>query len=760
MPTARRFTLRTRIALVVFASTGLALLLSSAFLYIQLLQSYRLSLLDRMRFAGSAYAQRIESTLTGLEADARIMGAAVQSLDPTELIFSDATSAGEQEQKIQEHMDTIAYMFREFLSTRRHYTQLRFLSKSGNWQERVRINRVGDDLIAVPSGQLQQKGSEPYVRPMQDGSAGGAYLSELTQNREYSQPSGEPAIRAIQPLRNDAGEIIGAVVINANAKDLLTSADLTVAPGFRVYAVSNNLDYMSLGNTDTPARLVFHEDPDWVAPPFAAQLGGTESQTLLDPETGNLVYWSAALAQDDNVPLDITILAIADGEAIVAPGLARLRGIAAISACLAILSALGAYALVSRFLSPLTHLNEEIQQKVNSFEPVTFESHHNDEVSDLANSFSQMVNNRISEAARLNAIVQGAADGIIAIKTDGTISEVNPAAEQLFGYAADELIGQPVTKLMPAEDAAHHYVYLSRSLLSETPVDMAKNREIFGLCKDGSRIPLGIAVSRMTYGDETHFIGMIRDNSEQKAAEAEVNALIAALQRSNEELDQFAYVASHDLKAPLRVINNAATWLAEDLAPHLTEDTQESLDLLRNRATRMERLLDDLLRHSRVGRDDGPAVIISGQELREELTELLDVPTGMEVHFSDTFDALKVRRLPLQIILLNLISNAVRHHDKTAGEVWIDAEDAPNRIVFSVRDNGPGIPEEYHNKIFEIFQTLKPRDEVESSGMGLALVKKHATLANAKISVESDGKSGSKFTLHWPKYQTPRTLAG
>ncbi len=759
MATARRFTLRTRIALVVFASTGVALLCYSVFLYSQLLRSYRATLLDRMTFVGTAYAKRIETTLTGLQADARIMGIAVQSLDPKNLILSDGALSAEQQQEIQANTDRIAYVFREFLSTREHFTQLRLLSREGNWQERVRINREGDTLITVPPEELQQKGNEPYVRPLQNGYAEDVYLSELTPNREYNRLEGRPMIRAVWPVRDAAGGITGAVVINASAEDVLASANLTVAPGMHVYAVSNNLDFMSLENPDERGRLIMHDEPDWSAPPFADQLGSVESYTLLDEETGDLVHWSSALKGGAG-PLNITVLAIADGEAIVAPGLSRLRGIASLSASLAILAALCAYVLASRFLQPLTQLNAEIQKKIHGTEPIVFESHRNDEVSDLANSFSQMVNNRISEAARLRAIVQGAAEGIIAIKNDGTISEANPAAEQLFGYTSDELIGQPITKLMPPEDAEHHHVFLARSMLSETPENMTKSREIFGLCKDGRRIPLGIAVSRVIYGDETHFIGMIRDTSEQRAAEDEVNALVEALQRSNEELDQFAYVASHDLKAPLRVINNAANWLAEDLAPHLTEDTQESLDLLCNRAIRMERLLDDLLRHSRIGRDDGPVVIISGKELREELTELLDVPKGINVQFSDRFDSLEVQRLPLQIILLNLISNAVRHHDKAYGKVWVDAEDTLDDFVISVEDNGPGIPEEYHSKIFEIFQTLKPRDEMESSGMGLALVKKHATLANAEISVESDGRSGSKFTLFWPKTQTPRTMAG
>ena len=760
MPTVRRFTLRTRIALLVFASTGLALLCSSALLFLQLRQSHNYTLLERMRFAGTAYSQRIENVLKGGERDAETMALLLNSLGITDLILEGQNTQEGLPVDGQRRRDATAQIFLEFMAKHEHYTQLRLLSKDGNWQERVRVNREGSDLVIVPVEELQQKGSEPYVQPMNDGTSAQVYFSDLTRNREHGQTVGEPTIRVVAPLRELDGEIIGAIIINANAATLLASADLTVTPGFQVYAISDNLDYMAFGTGEDAPRFVFHQDTRWHAPPFANQLKQAEDQTFFDPQTGSLVYWSSALEQGDNIPFDISILAIADSNTVIVPGLTRLQGIAVISACLAVLSALGTYLLAAKFLSPLTRLNEEIQTRIDSFEPVTFETRHNDEVSDLANSFSQVVNTRIAEAARLDAIVKSAADGIIAIESDGTISEVNPAAEKLFGYTSDELVGKSVTILMPDREGLSHGEYVNRSLLSDTPKVMGRNRDIFGVCKDGRQIPLSISVTRAFYGNRVHFIGMIRDVSERKAAEAEVNELIAALQRSNEELDQFAYVASHDLKAPLRVINNAATWLAEDLAPHLTEDTQESLDLLRNRATRMERLLDDLLRHSRIGRDDGPAVIISGRDLREELEELLDLPDGIQVHFGKPFDDLELRRLPLQIILLNLISNAIRHHDKPTGEVWVDAEDRPQEIVFRVKDNGPGIPAEYHDKIFEIFQTLRPRDEIESSGMGLALVKKHATLANAKILVESDGTDGSTFTLHWPKQTAPQELVG
>lgn len=767
----RRVTLRTRIALVVLLSTGLALTFFSAYGYFHSLETVKNATRERMKRAGDIYAQRINSVLYTMELDTGILASVPQAVGLAGLTRTADTPSPAQPSIIQSSAvrnstdrsrqgwtDTVSNIFLEFLKTRPKYSQVRLLVKEGNWKELVRVNRIDEELIVVPPAELQVKGKEPYLQPIKNHDVSEVYFSEVTYNRENGRVVGPPTIRAVRPLQDSAGEIFGAIVINADAEALLQSAELSVAPGFQVYAVSNNLDHIFYQGEAQSSPLAFHQDSGWQPPPYSERLTPNDKSAFFETKTKDMGYLSAVLGQQNATPFRLNILTIAPHEILIAPALQELRTTAGLSMLLAMMAALAASFPASRLLSPLTRLNREIRGKMQSTEPVEFAASRNDEVSDLALSFSEMINTRIEEANRLDAILNGAADGIITIDADGTVEDMNPAAEELFGYKAQEVIGQNVTMLMPAADAKVHHLHVARSLLTSQPKQMGKNREIYGIRKDGSQIPLGIAVSHAVYSGGSRYIGMIRDISPQKAADEKVNSLISALKRSNAELDQFAYVASHDLKAPLRVISNAASWLAEDLAPHLTEDTQESLDLLQNRATRMERLLDDLLQHSRIGREKASSTPVSGAELREELIELLDIPEGITVKFCDDFDQIEVQRLPLQIVLLNLISNAIRHHDKPDGKVWIDLTARPDEIEFRVADNGPGIPPEYQEKVFEIFQTLKPRDEVETSGMGLAFVKKHVGLVGATIEVDSDGKSGTTFILHWPSTQVGKSL--
>jgi len=231
-----------------------------------------------------------------------------------------------------------------------------------------------------------------------------------------------------------------------------------------------------------------------------------------------------------------------------------------------------------------------------------------------------------------------------------------------------------------------------------------------------------------------------------------------ALERSNKELDDFAYVASHDLKAPLRVIDNASKWLEEDLQEHLTDETRDNMRLLRGRVRRMEKLLDDLLEYSRIGRsvDERYAEIINGTALMDNILELLSPPEGFMVKVSPSFADIHVRRMPLQQILMNLISNAIKHHDKKKGCIEVTVKDSGAAYAFAVKDDGPGIPAQFHEQIFKMFQTLKPRDQVEGSGMGLAMVRKNIEVFSGKLTLESSEGKGSIFRFTWPKQQSTK----
>jgi signal transduction histidine kinase len=232
------------------------------------------------------------------------------------------------------------------------------------------------------------------------------------------------------------------------------------------------------------------------------------------------------------------------------------------------------------------------------------------------------------------------------------------------------------------------------------------------------------------------------------------------LQRSNRELDQFAYVASHDLKAPLRAIKHLATWIAEDAAQLLPAASQEHLEKLQSRVRRMETLLDDLLAYSRAGRQRHSAELVDVHDVISNVIDMVAPPSGFEIKIAGTLPVLRVERPPLETVLRNLISNAIKHHpNPSEGVVEISVANSkrdPARFVeFKVKDNGPGIDPEFHQRIFEMFQTLKPRDLVEGSGIGLAVVKRAVESRGGTIGVESRLGAGATFCFTWPKTTNP-----
>lgn len=357
----------------------------------------------------------------------------------------------------------------------------------------------------------------------------------------------------------------------------------------------------------------------------------------------------------------------------------------------------------------------------------------------------------------LRAIQDGTVDGIISINIRGTVESYSRACETIFGYTADEVIGKNVKMLMPDPYQAEHDGYLSNFRKTGDKKIIGIGREVRGMRKDGSTLPIDLSVSEVNASGERVFCGIVRDITERKQAEEDREQFIEQLAHSNRELDNFAYVASHDLKAPLRVIGNTSQWLEEDLGPDLSEDSRENMALLRNRVKRMERLLDDLLDYSRIGRtnEKAGAIRISGKEVLNDAMLLADIPEGFCVTVSPVFSEIQLEIMPLKQIFANLINNAIKHHDKTTGNIDIGVTTQEGKYVFTVADDGPGIAPEFHDQVFKMFKTLKPRDQVEGSGMGLAMIEKHIHHFGEEISLASDLGQGCTFRFTWPKAQEP-----
>lgn len=223
------------------------------------------------------------------------------------------------------------------------------------------------------------------------------------------------------------------------------------------------------------------------------------------------------------------------------------------------------------------------------------------------------------------------------------------------------------------------------------------------------------------------------------------------LKSSDSDVDDFAYIASHDLKAPLRGIIQLAHWIEEDVMDIANEDTKENLALLRNRCDRLNRLLDDLLEYSRIGRKDNDIRRINVQHSVENIIDLIDVDNTVTLTCSANLPTFDTYATPLEIVFRNLLSNAIKHHDKAQQSITVQCHVRDDVYEFTVSDDGPGIHPDHHDKIFNLYTTLKPRDEVEGSGMGLSIINKILLNLKQQIIVDSDGKSGSSFRFSWPK---------
>ena len=246
------------------------------------------------------------------------------------------------------------------------------------------------------------------------------------------------------------------------------------------------------------------------------------------------------------------------------------------------------------------------------------------------------------------------------------------------------------------------------------------------------------------------FHGAVIDITDRKFSELSLRDKNQLLESSNRDLEDFAHIASHDLKTPLNGIKIAALWLEQDLHD-LSDESRKLLSLMQSRITRMEKLLDDLLTFSRVGRAGTTATETRLADIFTNIVEVLNPPARIQVRLEGESTLILAESAQLEQVLRNLINNSIKHHDKQHGEVVLSAKLEGAFVEFAVRDDGPGIPPQFHEKIFELFQTLKRRDEGESTGMGLAIVKRLIERQKCRITVHSQGiGTGTEFRFRWP----------
>lgn len=230
-----------------------------------------------------------------------------------------------------------------------------------------------------------------------------------------------------------------------------------------------------------------------------------------------------------------------------------------------------------------------------------------------------------------------------------------------------------------------------------------------------------------------------------------MESLLQDLRRSNADLDQFAYAASHDLRTPVRSLSALVGFLEEDLADRLTPESREHIHKMKVRIGRLDSLIQGILEYSRVTRVRPRPEEVDVLELVRQVTDLLDPAPGMQVLVDGPLPRFVTERPRLQQVLQNLIGNALKYHDKPAGTVHISCDETGARYRFTVQDDGPGIAPEYHERVFGMFQRLEVRDKVDGTGIGLALVRRIVEDQGGQVTLESQPGKGATFRFTWPR---------
>ncbi len=352
---------------------------------------------------------------------------------------------------------------------------------------------------------------------------------------------------------------------------------------------------------------------------------------------------------------------------------------------------------------------------------------------------------------KLHLIIDTALDAVVTMNEEGNIIEWNKNAERIFGYEASVVVGNKLSEFIIPHKyrEAHERGMKHYFATGEGPV-LNSRIEITAIDKNEREFPIELSITPLKQGEHIFFSAFIRDITERKEIEAQKERLLAEIEGVNQELRDFAYIISHDLKAPLRSIGSLSDWLIQDYTDVLDVQGKDLLKLLKGRIGRMYGLIEGVLQYSKIGRLKDEREKVDINVLLNEVIDLLDPPKSCRINLDTNMPIVSYDKTRLQQVFQNLLSNAIKFLDKPKSSIKVIYSKDSMFHIFTIQDNGSGIEEKHFDKIFKIFQTLKTKDRFESTGIGLSIVKRIVELNGGAITVWSKEGEGSSFSFTIP----------
>jgi two-component system sensor kinase FixL len=389
----------------------------------------------------------------------------------------------------------------------------------------------------------------------------------------------------------------------------------------------------------------------------------------------------------------------------------------------------------------LQQINRDIEAKVQQR---TVElTIANERLTDEVNQREQIEQTLREHKQRLDTILSTLLTGVVIVDSEThEILDVNPLAAKKIGLPIEQIKGKVCHKFIcPAEEG--------KCPISDLEQTIDKSERVL-LRSDGEEVPILKTVTKAFWQGREYLVESFVDITERKQAEEHRNHLLMKLENANKELNKLMYIMSHDLKTPLRGISMLANWISKDYANEFSDEGQGQMNLLLRRVDRIYNLLDGILQYSQVMRMDEQKTHVDVDELVRDIIDMLGAPGNITITIENKLPVIECEETKITRVFQNLLNNAVKYMDKPHGVVKIGCVEEDGYWKFSIADNGPGIEEKYFDKIFQMFQTLSPRDEFESTGVGLTVVKKVVELYGGQLWVESEVGEGSTFLFTLP----------